>query len=154
MAVDKAIYVPLFSESSLAVESPFFTVFPGEVAHLQAYGFMDEKVRTDNTELRVSQKACLEMVLFKEEIVGKRDGSACPIMDLKRFKSKVLAIETMRLNNKTFSLSKCNNTMLINIPGAYRFVMNDASSLGNARIYLRIFSHEEFPWDSKFFIGE
>jgi len=26
--------------------------------------------------------------------------------------------------------------------------------VGNARIYLQSFSHEEFPWNSKFFMGE
>ena len=75
-------------------------------------------------------------------------------MDLRQYQTHLLSKETMRMNGCTFEISKCNNTMLLNIPGSYRFVMNDATAIGNARIYLRVFTKEEFPWDSKFFIGE
>ena len=154
MALDKVIYVPLFTETSVAIDSPFFHVFPGDIALIQAFGFMDYKERADKTELQVPQVACLEMLLFKEGVIPTRKTNTCPVMDLRQYQTHLLAKETMRMNGCTFEISKCNNTMLLNIPGSYRFVMNDATAIGNARIYLRVFTKEEFPWDSKFFIGE
>ena len=66
MALDKAIYVPLFTETSVAIDSPFFHVFPGDIALIQAFGFMDYKERADKTELQVPQVACLEMLLSRK----------------------------------------------------------------------------------------
>ena len=155
MAIDKVIYVPLFSENSVTVESPFFHIFPGEIAQIQGFGFAGHKDRYDAGLLQVPQVACLESLLFKETFHPVRDGANnSPIMDLGQYKAELLARETMRRNDCTFSISKCNNTMLLNIPGSYCFTMNDVTALGNAHLYLRIFTKDEFPWNSKFFIGE
>lgn len=154
MAIDKSIYVPIFTETSASVDSPFFTVFPGQVAMLQAFGFMDHKERVDQATRQVPQEACLEMLLFKETFKPTPQLGACPVMDLRSYQSQLLAREVMRHNDCAFSLSKCNNIMLLNIPGSYCFVMNDASALGSVHIYLRMFTREEFPWNSKFLIGE
>ena len=35
----REIYVPLFTELSTCVDSPFFHVFPGQIAILQGFGF-------------------------------------------------------------------------------------------------------------------
>lgn len=152
--IDKAIYVPLFTELSTAVESPFFTVIPGEIAMLQAFGFAEYRSRASSAELQVPQVACLEMLLFAEGVLPPREPGTCPLYSLKDYYTKVLARETMQRDKCSFSLSSCNNIMLINIPGSYCLTMEDETALGHARVYLRTFTHEEFPWDSKFFIGE
>lgn len=158
MAIDKAIYVPLFTELSTGVESPFFYVAPGEVVQVMAFDFVQNKAR-ENNEREVPLVACLEQVLFKETVKiqsydGKRGTTANRIMSLKDYATDVLAIETVQHNGCGFTLSSCNNLMLINIPGNYRFVLNDMTALGTARIYLRVFTKDEFPWNSKFMIGE
>ena len=158
MAIDKAIYVPLFTELSTGVESPFFYVAPGEIVQAIAFDFVQTKARETN-EREVPLVACLEQVLFKESVRiqsfdGKRGNTANRIMSLKDFATDVLAIETVQLHGCSFSLSSCNNMMLINTPGNYRFVLNDMTALGTARIYLRVFTKDEFPWNSKFMIGE
>lgn len=153
MAVDKSIPVPLFTEMSVEVGSPFFHIFPGEVALVQGFGFQQYKTRVDNTERQVPQVACLEMLIFKEGVHMSRPAGTCAIMDLEHYKTELLAMETMRLNGCTYSISKKNNVMLLNIPGSYRFVMNDDTALGNARIFLRVFTKIEFPWNSPFLIG-
>lgn len=147
MAVDKAIYVPLFTELSTSMESPFFYVAPGEVVQVMAFDFVQSKVREGN-EREVPLVACLEQVLFKEVVAAKR------VMSLKDYATDVLAIEPVQLHGCSFSLTSCNNMMLINTPGNYRFVLNDMTALGTARIYLRVFTKDEFPWNSKFMIGE
>lgn len=154
MATDRAIYVPLFTETSLAVDSPFFTVMPGEIAILQAFGFADVRHKEDPTELTVPQVACLEMLIFKEGVVPSRQVGTCSVMELSQFQAQLLARETMRRNGCMFSLSKCNNIMLLNIPGSYQLVMNDATAVGDARVYLRVATYDKFPWSSKFLIGE
>lgn len=154
MAIDKSIYVPIMTETSLSVESPFFHVFLGEVAIIQAFGFKDYKERADKSELLVPQVACLEMLLFKEGVIPKRKAETCPVWDLRQYQTQLLAKETMRHNDCTYELSKCNNIMLLHIPGSYRFILNDQTAVGDARIYLRIVTKDEFPWDSKFLLGE
>ena len=52
------------------------------------------------------------------------------------------------------TLNAQNNHLLINTPGAYRLVLNDVTALGNVQIFVRTFTKDEFPWDSKLFIGE
>lgn len=154
MAIAKSIPVPLYTETSVDVISKFFHIFPGEIALIQAFGFMDYKSREGNEQQQVPQVACLEMILFKAEPFTERDQCSCPALDLSKYQSQILAVETLRANGCTYELSKCNNIMLLNIPGSYRFVMNDATAVGNARAYLRIMSKAEFTWDSKLFVGE
>ena len=59
MAIEKAIYVPLFTEQSTGVESPFFYVAPGEVVQAMAFDFVQTKSR-DASEREVPLVACLE----------------------------------------------------------------------------------------------
>lgn len=152
--IDKAIYVPLFTEMSASLDSPFFTLVPGEIALLQAFGFADYKERADTTELLVPQGACLEMLLFKESARLGHDPGACKPMSLNQYRADLLARDTVWHDGCSVMLTSCNNLMMLNIPGSYCFTLNDAGAIGNARIYMRIFTHEEFPWDSKFFAGE
>lgn len=154
MGIAQSFPVPLFDENSLSLQGDFFHVFPGEVAQIQAFGFADWKSREDSSTRQVPQVACLEMILFKEVVIpDNTDGDCTHIYSLDRFKSAVLAIETVRRNGCTFSVSKCDNMLLLNLPGSYRFVMNDLSALGTARIYFRVFNKDSFPWNSKFLIG-
>lgn len=154
MALDKAIYVPLFTERSTDTDSPFFTVVPGEIAMLQAFGFVDYKYRESNAELQVPQVACLEMLLFQEGVLPKRDIGTCPLYSMQLYYTQLIARETMYRNGCTCHLSNCNNVLLVNIPGSYCLTMNDVVAVGTARVFLRTFTKEEFPWNSKFFVGE
>lgn len=152
---DKEIYVPLFTELSTCVESPFFHVFPGQIAILQGFGFADYAYRNDKSTLRQPQMACVEMLLFKETFVPAAHCSAdSPLMDLRQFQTELLARECMRMNECAFALSKLNNILFLHIPGSYCLVMNDPCAVGTARVYLRIMTKDEFPWGSRFFVGE
>lgn len=154
MALSKAIYTPLFTETSIDVNSPFFHITPGEIALLQAFGFANKKDKVDANARTVPQEACLEMLLFKEGVLPAHAFGSCQILDMDKYRTELLAKETMYHNGCSYSLSACNNIMLLHIPGSYRLVMNDGSAVGNARVYLRVFTKDEFPWNSRFFIGE
>lgn len=161
MAIGNEIYVPLFTEKSTDMASQFFHVSPGNIVQAQAFGFCKYKYRVDDTELQVPQVACLQQALFEEKVFlnAEQDRTDqkchCPqVYSLKQLGSAVLALEQVYLNGCALAISACCNNILINIPGTYRFVMNDETALGNARVFLRTFTREEFPWPSKFFIGE
>lgn len=154
MAVDQSIYLPLFTELSVKLDGTFFHVFPGEIAMIQAFGFMSQKSRADKSEQAVQQVACLEMLMFKEGFIERPNDTRCRIYDLDQYRTELLAREVVRINGCPVRISKSNNLLLLNIPGSYCFHMDDPTALGQVRIYLRKFSKDEFPWNSKFFIGE
>lgn len=147
--------VPLVTEHSETVESPFFWVFPGEIVIAQAFGFACSAAREDTTERLVPQEACLQMVLFKESRPAPPpDGCPCVrVYSLKKVTAKVIAIDDVMLDGCCVCLSARGNLMLINVPGAYRFVLNDASALGSARIFLRAVRASDIPHNSPFLMG-
>lgn len=151
---EKSIYVPLFTEMSATLDGTFFHVFPGEVAMIQAFGFMCSKSRADQTERRVPQVACLEMLLFREGTVKLPSDNECQAYDLNKYQTELLAREQMRINGCEVKIGKRNNILFLNIPGSYCFTMDDPTALGQVRMYLRKFTKDEFPWNSKLFVGE
>ena len=73
--IDKSIYVPLFTEKSKSVESPFFHIFPGSVVVARAFDF--DCTRTPMSEAEFtnpSVKACLEPVMFREDFAEDTSG--------------------------------------------------------------------------------
>ena len=153
MTIDKSIYNVLYDEGYTALEGRVFTVFPGEIAVIQGFGFMDYKSRMDNSTLLVPQVACLEMILFKENKLPDYINCFTNPVDFSTIKGEVLAIENVRMNGCDVKLSRCDNVIMINVPGTYRFFMDDPTTMGNVRIYMRTMSKDEYIWNSKLFIG-
>ena len=153
MSIDKSIYVPLFSPISALMDSAFFHVHPGDVVMLQGFGFQDFKSRADKTELQVEQAACLQMLLFSEDVL-EQEPSDCRIFDINKYQTSLIEKDTLRVNGCAIGISKNHNILFLDIPGSYCFTMNDGTALGNARVYLRTYSKTETPWKSKLFIGE
>lgn len=151
MALDSFFPIPIFDEQSVELQSGVFVIFPGEIAILRAFGFQDYADRVDTNTTRTEQSGCLEMLLFKETPLPKSRGCH-DTFNFIEFAGAPLAAEKVRVGGCAVSISKCNNLMLWNIPGTYRFSMNDSTALGDARIYLQIISKDEFPWDSDIFI--
>lgn len=155
--IQRDIYTTLFSEKSSSAESPCFYVAPGFVVQAMAFGFMDKASRADKSELQVPQAACLQQVLFAEDVKWDvpepADGCSCAPKIYNRT-TKIIAVEDVYINGCCCTLSACNNHMLINIPGSYRFMLNDLTALGVVRVFLRMYSRDEFPWQSRLFVGE
>lgn len=146
MALVRALPTPLYTEKSQSVESPVFFVTPGEIVLIQAFDFASAKVKVDEHDLGGAQLAKLQQILFKEEVDET-------VQDLRRFNAEVLAINDVLIDGCCITVCKENNVMLINVPGAYRFVLNDPTAVGTARLYFRTFTKDEFPW-SKAMIGD
>lgn len=152
MAVDSFFPIPIFDENSVEIQSGVFVINPGEVAILRAFGFADYADRVDTSTTRVSQSACLEMLLFKENPLPRSSGCQGDFIDWNDFIGLPLAAEKVRVGGCAISISKCHNLLLFNVPGTYRFTMNDDTAVGEARIYLQIISKTEYPWDSHLFV--
>lgn len=152
MAVDNFFPRPIFDESSVEAQSGPFVVHPGEVAIIRAFDFADYADRVDTSTTRVSQSACLEMLLFKENELPESSGCRGDFLDWNAFAGLPLAAEKVRVGGCAVSISKCHNLLLLNVPGTYRFTMNDDTAVGNARIYVQIISKTEYPWDSDLFV--
>ena len=154
--IQRDIYTPLFTDKSTSVYSPFFYVFPGYVVQALAFGFLEKATRSGREERQVPQMACLEQALLYEDVkveMAPTDKKSCPCPKLYNLSTEVLEVEELNVNGCSFSLSACNNQMLINLPGTYRFVLNDQTALGVARVYLRMYSKDDFPWTSQLLIG-
>lgn len=152
MAVDNFFPNPIFDESSVEIYSGPFVINPGEVAIIRAFDFADYADRVDTTTARVSQSACLEMLLFKENPLPLSPGCQGAFLNWNDFVGLPLAVEKVRVGGCAVSISKCHNLLLFNVPGTYRFTMNDDTAVGEARIYIQIISKTEYPWDSHLFI--
>lgn len=159
-ASDNYAWKALFDVNSKSVESPFFTVLPGHIVQAQAFGFQDHVTRQDETERRVPQVACLQQVLFTEKVRGSIDAAIskgncdCVINGtLDKYATAVEAYEELVIDGCSPAINACTNQMLINLPGVYRFVLNDANALGVVRIYIHDLLKDDFPWQSKLFIS-
>lgn len=146
--------VPLYDEHSVAIESAFFYLNPGEVAIIQAFGFMDYKERPDTTTTLQAQQACLEMLLFKEGVLPPRQECGGAALDFNEYAGNLLAKEQVMSGGCAWTISKCDNIKLLDVPGSYRFIMNDSTAVGNARVFVRILSEVAFQRNSKLYMGE
>jgi len=146
--------IPLLDDQSQSVESRMFHVFPGQVAVVRAYGFMPYKERVDDTETQVTQVACLQSVIFEESALPDYDSCQGLIVDFSKYKGQVKELDYVYLDGCGVEVSACNNHILINIPGSYRFVLNDETAVGMARIYVTIMDRGVYTWESKLFVGE
>jgi len=151
MAVVKAIPSIIYDEHSKEVESKLFVVDPGMIAQVIGFGFACTRNKVDEGERTVPQMAKLQQVVLFEETVSNRTKQCVNIIDKK---AKIVASDDVMICGECVTLTARNNILLINVPGVYRFVLNDITALGNVQVFLKSYSLGEFPWDSKLFIGE
>lgn len=152
------MYTALFSPESKSVESPAFYVSAGTIVQLQAFNFMNFASRADKSERQVPQVACLEQILFKQGVrldLPVSDPTSGPqLFDLRQYSTEVLAKNQVIIHGCPLSIGACNNQIFLNMPGAYRFVLNDQNAVGIAQLYMRVYSSADFPWYSRMFMGE
>jgi hypothetical protein len=157
MAIDRAMYSILMDENTKEVESQCFSVTPGSVVEILGFGFADEAMKIDIKERTVPQEAYLEQLLFKESVRQPRlehmheVREGVTVYTLGDFYAAIREHDYVRVNGCCQALSKCNNIMIIAVPGDYRFVLNDESAIGNVRIYMRAYSKDDYPWSGKMF---
>ena len=155
MAVIKYKPQALFHGTSKSVESPLFYIQPGEVLQAQAFGFACSKAKLDSQERTVPQVAYLEQVMLDEALVDSTENkNKCCCTKLYDRATKIIATEQVTICGHCVMLSAKHNQLLLDLPGVYRFVLNDVTALTNVQIFLRTFTKQEFDRNSSLFIGE
>ena len=155
MAVIKYKPQALFHGKSKSVESPLFYIQPGEVLQAQAFGFACSKAKADDSERTVPQVAYLEQVMLDEALIDLVENKHnCGCTKLYDRDTKIIATEEVIICGHCVMLSAKNNQLLLDLPGVYRFVLNDVTALTNVQIFLRTFTKQEFARNSSLFIGE
>lgn len=144
---------PIFDEHSTSVSSKPIYIAQGDIGIFQAFGFADYREPATDDEAEVPQLACINMLLLKEVDLPNFDYCCSSEIDLSKLAGVVMVEETLISDDCKFSLSACNNYMMINIPGSYRFVLNDDAAIGVVKIYWRTMPKDTFRWDSRFFMG-
>ena len=160
MAIVKAMYNVLMDENTKEIESQCFSVTPGTIVEVLGFGFADEAMKIDIKERTIPQAAYLEQLLFRESVRNPRlehvqeIREGVTIYTLDDFYASIKEHDFVRVNGCCQSISKCNNIMLIAVPGDYRFVLNDESAIGTVRLYMRVYNKDEYPWGAKLFLSE
>ena len=155
MAVIKYKPKALFHCLSKSVESPLFYIQPGEVLQAQAFGFACSRTKLDDSERAVPQVAYLEQVMLDEALMDSTENkNNCCCTKLYDKTTKIIAAEEVMICGHCVMLSANNNQLLLDLPGVYRFVLNDVTALTNVQIFLRTFTKQEFDRNSSLFIGE
>lgn len=143
----------IFDEHSSSVSSTPIYIAQGDIGIFQAFGFADYREPNTDDEAEVPQLACVNMLLLKEADLPGFEYCTSSTIDLSKYVGQVMVEETLSSDDCRFSLSACNNFMMINIPGSYRFVLNDDAAVGVVKIYWRTMPKDVFRWDSRFFMG-
>lgn len=141
--------IPLWQDGNNTTDSLVFTLKAGEVALLVATGFEAKRVKTSASELDGPQFACLRRLIFDCEpgvIVALEPCSYCDFMFEQGSMTKSIACDQgVYVNGNALGLSKCNNTMLLTVPGSYYFHLNDDTAIGQAQIWIEKYNVEDFP---------
>lgn len=129
-------------------DSLAFTVRIGETALLVASGFKRLRTCTSATEMQSKQFACLHRLIFEysaERPVALEPCTCCDYMYEHSSFSSIIYDEPVMVNGKFLGLSKCDNTMLLALPGTYYFHLNDTTAIGTAQVWIEIYKTEELP---------
>lgn len=156
MAIIKSIPSIFFDEHSKSVESPVFVVDPGDVVQLMAFNFVCQRTKVDEGERSVPLVAKLQQIIFKETLdraAKKKSTTSCG-SDFIVNNAEITAVDDVQICGNCVMLSASNNILLINVPGAYRLVLNDTTALGTARVFGKKYTYNEYIWNSQLFMGE
>ena len=138
----------LLDTNAVSVTSLPFLIHAGNVAVVKAYGFPGYADRPDKNTTRTLAAACLHMLMVECETPVPPD-TGCfkpPPVDVTH-PLTVIADDEVRINCGCVCISACNNIMIWDTPGLYRFVLNDPSALGLVTIILALYETGQFSVD-------
>lgn len=140
--------IPLWQSTNHTANSLAFTLCANEVALFVAMGFESSRTKTTASEMRSPQKACLHRIIVEynpEQPTALEPCNSCEFMYEYHPTKSTVYDEPVRVNGCVFSLSKCNNTMLLALPGTYYFHLNDTTAIGQVQIWVEIYKVDELP---------
>lgn len=134
-------YDVLFDDASTNVYSRAFIVSPGGIAVLSAWGFsLYAKAIPGSVPKNTPQLAIVQKMAFDKGIYP--NGNACGNDDGLISEPKYSYVEDVTKCG-LWSLSACNNIVVLSLPGTYRLQLNDEAAIGNVFISLTRYSHQE-----------
>lgn len=143
--------IAVFDSDSTSAYSRLFYVFNGEIMVLRAFGMQDNIDRVDNSVPVTPQRICANMVLLGEGVSLERDASFA--LDPLQYEGEVIAEELIYTNGCPWMIEKCNNLSFIDVPGTYRFFLNDPTAVGKVFLYFNIIRKAEFLRHVSSFMG-
>lgn len=142
--------IPMWQPTNNTPDSLVFTLRNNEVAMLIATGFAKKRARTTYSEFDSPQFACLHRLVFEynpKKPVVLEPCTCCDYMFEFSDEWSTVYDEPVYVNGCSMGLSKCNNTMVLALPGSYYFHLNDTTAIGKAQVWIEVFKSEELPLD-------
>ncbi|MDR1079456.1 MAG: hypothetical protein LBQ79_00455 [Deltaproteobacteria bacterium] len=148
MAQGYVIPHAIFDETSVDVASEPFYISPGWMVELLAFNFANSPVQPDPLKPKLLQAACLRRIMYKAFEPPEVDVQPCGVLpDITKYQAEILAENWVMTDGCEWSLTACDNYRLLDIPGAYRFILNDAGAVGTVLIYMM--AHPLSAWPSR-----
>lgn len=135
----------LWSPENLTQVSSSFVVDPARCVLLTAVGLDEYKTQTE-ASFKVAQMVCVERLLFDPLPHDfENNGCGCTWIFDSTPMAKGVPPEPVTVNGCSWSLSHCNNTRLVGLPGTYRLWLNDATAIGKVQVYAESFALHQIP---------
>lgn len=146
-------YLTLFDGESLTPESDIFYIISGWFGIFTAYGFLDSRVPVDPSLPYVRQQACLNQVHIGSTVYPQEYpcGVVRPVGH--GVSLEIAAEGPVITDNCPWHLSACQTVGLLDVPGAYRMVLNDPAAAGVVQIYLKAYPLSNLSRNSALFFG-
>jgi hypothetical protein len=144
----------LFDDKSVSAMSAPFRLLPGHVAEFSAFNFSQFLVQPDADRARVYQGACLHQIHYTSKPLPEYVPCSGVIPDFSQL-GKILVEGPVFVNGCHWSLDACNTLRRLDLPGVYRFILNDPVAAGVVQIYMRVYTTGEITsGNSTVYFGE
>lgn len=132
----------LFDDGSTDVYSRAFMIVPGSVAILSAWGFSARKsVLAEGEPKSAAQLAIVQKLAFAKGIYP--NGDACGAADSPLVSDPAFSYVEDVTQCGLWTLSACQNLVVLGVPGTYRLQLNDTGALGTLFISLTRYRQDE-----------
>lgn len=134
---------PLWSATNNTLYSSLINVPPGAVAVLFATGLQSEAYRSTDS-IKRPQIVCVQRVLFGFDTPSTPGFTPC-VYDVDMLRGKEIVAEFVMTCGKPWQMSKKRNIAVIPLPGIYRLQLNDSTAIGEAQVYVELYSVNDIP---------
>jgi hypothetical protein len=131
--------IELFNTTTFRQDSELFYITRGWFAVLYAFGFDPIPVEIDPDFPRTAQRACLNYVLTRAETVYEDLPCGVFLEVGANTRVDIIAETPVLTGGCAWHMSACDNMKILDLPGLYRFVLNDPAAAGSVQIYLRYY---------------
>lgn len=135
-------YLTLFDEFSESEYSKAFTIFPGSIGVLSAFGLGKKVDLKPNEPRNAQQMFIVQKLVFSEGGIFTGDMCCCDEDVGLGFDPEYMYVEDV-VQCCVWNLTACNNLRGLMLPGTYRVRLNDRGGLGNVYLSLVRYNQKE-----------